>query len=129
VDQRPPAQADRQAQASGHGTIGWLLTGIGVAGVAVGSIFGLRAIDRNHASLEACRTKTLCSEEGVKLRDEAQAAATLSTVGFAVGGLSLAGGIAVLVAEPAEQAARFDTGSSVSGLVLESATVSVGGSF
>jgi hypothetical protein len=42
--------------------------------------------------MDYCRTKTICSEQGLSLRDDALAAGNLSTVMFGVGVAALAGG-------------------------------------
>lgn len=70
---------------------------LGLAGVAVGSAFGIMARDSRDASLMRCRTETFCSAEGVTLRDDAQDEATVSTITFIVGGVLAAGGITLVV--------------------------------
>lgn len=68
----------------------WTTGGVGVAGVVAGSVSGVIAITSNTASLDwrTCKPATRkCAE-----RDTALAAATASTIGFAVGGAGLAAG-------------------------------------
>lgn len=72
--------------------------GVGLAGVVTGSIFGLIASSRwNRAQDEHCRTERLCDERGVALVNDAKSAATVANVGFVVGGLGLAAGVALFV--------------------------------
>ncbi|WP_437671116.1 hypothetical protein [Sorangium sp. So ce131] len=79
-------------------TLSFVAGGVGLAGVAVGSVFGLIASSRwNKAQDDHCRTETLCDAQGVALVDDAKGAATLSTVGFVVGGVGLAAGVALFV--------------------------------
>ncbi|AUX45828.1 hypothetical protein SOCE26_073240 [Sorangium cellulosum] len=79
-------------------TLSFVAGGVGLAGVAVGSVFGLIASSRwNKAQDEHCRTETLCDEQGVALVDDAKGAATLSTAGFVVGGVGIAAGVALFV--------------------------------
>jgi hypothetical protein len=66
--------------------------GVGVAGIALGTIFGLRSKAKRDESADYC-DGNLCSEpRGVTLGDEAITAGNVSTVAFIVGGVGLAGG-------------------------------------
>jgi hypothetical protein len=70
----------------------------GVAGLATGSVFGLRAIDRNNASKnDGCNAMSVCTQLGTSERRDAQWAGDASTVAFAVGGGLLAVGAAMVV--------------------------------
>ena len=97
-----PAQASSvvkptgAAEASGvWKTIGWVLGGIGVVGLGVGTAFGLVAMgDKNGAHCDAsnaCDTGPLNS---------AKSAATVSDVGLIVGGVLVAGGTALILLAP-----------------------------
>jgi hypothetical protein len=68
--------------------------GVGVVGVAVGTIFGLRSISKGNDSDAHCEGN-ICDAAGVQLRDEALSAGTVSTVAFVGGALGLAGGAAL----------------------------------
>jgi hypothetical protein len=64
--------------------------GIGVAGLAVGTIFAVMDISkRNHA--EAICPGTLCSQAGLDAWSDVATTQTFSTVGFIVGGVGVAG--------------------------------------
>jgi hypothetical protein len=71
----------------------------GVAGLATGSVFGLRAIDRNNASKnDGCNAMSVCSTPlATSERRDAQWAGEASTVAFAVGGGLLAVGAGMVV--------------------------------
>ncbi|WP_438004481.1 hypothetical protein WME89_37705 [Sorangium sp. So ce321] len=93
----PPAPAG-DGGAGTRRTLSFVAGGVGVAGVVTGSIFGLVASSRwNRAQDEHCRTRTLCDAQGVALVDDAGRAAALSNVGFVVGGIGLAAGVALFV--------------------------------
>jgi hypothetical protein len=62
----------------------FVLGGVGVGSLAVGSVFGLRAFSKRADSDKHCPNQ-VCSLEGVQLNDQAKTAATVSTVTFAVG--------------------------------------------
>jgi hypothetical protein len=92
------------ASSSGSGTqkvLGIIGVGVGVAGIGVGTIFGLRAMSKHNQAADACPDK--CADaNGVKLWEDARSAGTLSTIGFTIGGVALAGGaILWLTAKPA----------------------------
>ncbi|WP_437275770.1 hypothetical protein WME90_31580 [Sorangium sp. So ce375] len=102
-----PSGGNGDGGAGTRRTLSFVAGGVGVAGVVTGSIFGLLASSRwNRAQDEHCRTEALCDARGVALVDDAQSAARLSNVGFIVGGVGLAAGVALFVtslgdAEPA----------------------------
>lgn len=81
-------------------TVGWVLGGLGVAGLAVGTAFGVVAIsDKSSAGCvdDLCNPGTT---SGIK------SAALVSDVGWIAGGLLFAGGAAlVLLSPPAHEAA------------------------
>ena len=74
--------------------------GVGVAGIAVGSIFGLMAKSDNDDALKNCRTSTLCTPTGVSQTNDAKSAATVGTVGFIVGAVGLVGGAVLWFTAP-----------------------------
>lgn len=91
-----PAPAT-EARGASISPLVWVLGGVGVVGVGVGSFFGLRAMSKDDASQDECRPNNVCSRRGVELRDEAFDAAAISTVGFAVGGVGLAAAAALWI--------------------------------
>ncbi len=75
--------------------MGWITGGVGVAGLALGTIFGIMAMgDKNGAH---CDASGACDPG--KLSD-ANSAATISTVGFIAGGVLVAGGVALVLFGP-----------------------------
>jgi hypothetical protein len=76
--------------------------GVGVVGLGVGAVLGVVASNKNADSKAECRPEdpNRCTPAGVALREDAQQSATLSTVGFAVGGSLLAGGIILYLTSP-----------------------------
>ena len=80
-------------------TVGWITGGVGVAGIALGSIFGIMAMsDKNGAH---CDASGACNPSGLS---SANSAATISTVGFIAGGVLLAGGAALVLFGPSDGA-------------------------
>jgi hypothetical protein len=75
---------------------GWVMVGAGVAGLAVGTVFGLVASSK--LSAPQCDESTKQCDPGVV--SSANSAATVSTVGFVAGGALVAGGLALVLLAP-----------------------------
>jgi hypothetical protein len=80
-------------------TLGWVLGGVAVAGIATGSVFGLLAFDANDRSQAECRNN-VCTQKGVELNEDARRNALVSNVGFVVGGVALAGSLYFFLRSP-----------------------------
>lgn len=93
---------------------GIVLIGAGVAGVAIGSIFGVMAGSDWHASNtdgKCDANSTRCFDpSGPGLRQSAQTEALVSTLGFVIGGVAIAGGVVALFTAPKAHAALAKTG-------------------
>jgi hypothetical protein len=69
--------------------------GVGLAGLAFGSAFGVVSKSKHDEANEHCSGAVCRDQRGVDLRNEAMRAGNVSTVGFVVGALGLAGGTAL----------------------------------
>lgn len=107
------AHGSHDAPPAGNRTLALLLGGVGVAGLAVGSAYGLMARSNNDDSMAYCAEKNLCLQKGVDLRDHARGDATVSTVAFAIGGAALAGGLVLWLTSPREAKGQGSTQRSV----------------
>lgn len=65
--------------------------GVGIAGVAVGTVFGLRSKSKHDEAAQHCDGSLCRDQAGVDLKSEARSAGNVSTVAFIVGGVGLAG--------------------------------------
>jgi hypothetical protein len=98
--------------------------GVGVVGVVVGSVFGLKSMSSHDDAEKQCKGNT-CTAEGVAARDDALAAGNVSTVAFIVGGVGLAAGTVLWFTLPsssdrsAAERGRLRVGLSPLGLELE----------
>jgi hypothetical protein len=68
--------------------------GVGVVGVGLGSVFGLVAISKKNDAQKACPGQCI-DQSGVTKWSDAKTAAQVSDVAFIVGGVALAGGVAL----------------------------------
>ncbi len=66
--------------------------GLGVVGVVLGTVFGVKASSDWSDAKSHCNPYPYCGESGVSKSHDARSAATVSTVAFVVGGAALAGG-------------------------------------
>jgi hypothetical protein len=97
-----PAEATTASSWNTNKTLAVVAGGVGVAGVVVGSVFGLMAKSKNDEALQPknCSTSTLCTQAGLNLTSDAKNAADVSTVAFVVGGAGLAAGIVLWITAP-----------------------------
>jgi hypothetical protein len=88
-------------------TAGWVLGGVGLGGVLLGSVFGVSAIGKWNDAKNLCNTSSGCpgGTRGQAESDRSTAVtdATLSTVGFVAGGALLATGIVLIVVAPSNR--------------------------
>lgn len=73
-------------------TVSYVVGGVGVAGLVVGTVFGLHAGSQWRAAQKTCADPVKgesCSADGVQLGKDAGGSATLSTLGFVIGGAGL----------------------------------------
>jgi hypothetical protein len=88
---------------STQGTIGLVVGGIGVAGIGMGSVFGLLALVNNNRAASRCLQGVVCDQEGFDLSGTAETQATISTVSFIAGIAVLAGGAVLLITAPSKE--------------------------
>jgi hypothetical protein len=89
-------------------TAAWIVSGVGLAAMATGTFFGLRAFSLKHEAQGAC-DGSACSHYGLELYDDVDRAATASTVAFSLGILTTGVGIYMLVREDPRPPAAVTT--------------------
>jgi hypothetical protein len=82
----------------------YLVGGAGVASLVVGGIFGARAISKRHDSDAECPANQ-CSEQGVRLNDQAKTAAWVSDFTIGAGLVGVAVATYLLLTSPKAEAA------------------------
>ncbi len=93
----PPADTSGTRRAVGFG-----LVGLGVAGVAAGSIFGLKANSNWSDAKGQCQSNG-CSQDGVSLASDARTAGNISTVAFITGAVALVTGAVLIITAPSKR--------------------------
>jgi hypothetical protein len=84
-------------------TWGYVATGLGAAGLLVGSITGALVLDRKATVNDECPTRDTCSKEGKQAADSGQSLAAVSTIAFGVGLAGIATGVVLIVTAPDEK--------------------------
>jgi hypothetical protein len=98
ASEQPPEPYDATQR-----TAAWIVGGVGVAGVIVGSVFGVLSIVKHNESDKYCEQGGMCSDvRGVEAMDAARAAGDVSTVAFVVGGVALGAATVLLLTAPEE---------------------------
>jgi hypothetical protein len=100
----PPGASAGDSGATEKSSLAYVGLGVGalgVAGVVVGTIFGLNASSKWSDAKALCNPyPTNCGTDGKSLGEDAQSAATISTVGFVVGAVGIATGAVLWFAAP-----------------------------
>ena len=91
---------------SGFRTLGLVVGGAGVVGLATGGIFGAMASSSWSTARSECPSHTGCTAQAIRDHDSASTLATVSTVGFIAGGILLAAGLTFYFTAPKDDAPR-----------------------
>lgn len=105
--ERPPEPVQTRSHTQGLRTASYILGGVGLVGIGVGSVFGLRAISKNNDATDgSCKNGVCQIKADYDAAQDANSAAVLSNVFFGVGGAALATGVVLYFLSPtrAEQA-------------------------
>lgn len=78
--------------------------GLGLAGIGIGTAYGIIAISKNEDSQALCDADGACEDEGITLNEDARTAGTISTGAFIAGGALLALGVVLWVTAPSDDA-------------------------
>lgn len=108
------AEVERVAEGRGgtQRAIGYVASVVGFVGLAAGGIFGYRAYSLNKQSKGACRAEdaNACTPEGSSLREDAQAAGTVSTISTIGGAALVASGLTLVFTAPSASSGNAGVG-------------------
>jgi len=120
----PPPSAESGPASSGLGpqrTVAIAAGGVGVVGVVIGSIFGLKSKSHHDEAAKYCDGNRCTDERGVTAGNAAYTAGTVSTVAMIVGGVGLAAGVTLWFTAP--------KGKATAALSVAPGSVQLEGSF
>jgi len=104
-----PAAEPEQSASGGNKTLGWVLGGVGVAAIGVGSVFGVQALSKQGKAEDECPTDATCTPEGVEYSKQANTAAWISNISIGAGLVAVGVGTYLLLTSgsaPAKSAGR-----------------------
>jgi hypothetical protein len=114
------------SEASPRKTIGYVVGGVGVAGLVAGGIFGFLAISAKNSQIENCESAANCPDYAAasSAHDRAERYGTLSTVALIAGSAATAVGVVLIAtAKTDSQSARLtlvpSAGPSAAGMQLK----------
>jgi len=90
---------DKPSGSSTQRVVSYVAMGLGVVGLGVGTVFGLRTSSIWKDAMTHC-TGVECDRTGVTLATDAKNAGTISTISFVAGGVLLAGGAILFFTAP-----------------------------
>lgn len=94
----PPAEA---GVGSGQRTVAWVVGGVGLAGVAVGAVAGVKAMGDAATLKQNCPDK-VCAPDQAATLTSAKTWSTVSTVGFIAGGVGLGAALVLWLTAPSQ---------------------------
>ena len=120
------APADSTTPPSSGGTqrtIALITGGVGIAGIGVGSVFGILAMSKNNSTSGHCNG-SVCDAPTIATLSDARTDATVSTVGFVAGGVLIAAGAVLYLTAPKGPPSTGlvlspGAGGSIAGLTLQ----------
>ena len=105
VDAAPQATpatpaAETPSNKSTQRTVAYVVGGVGIVGLALGSYFGLQTISKWSAARNDCPNGCADGSPGRNERNDAQTDGTISTIAFVAGGVALATGAVLFFTAP-----------------------------
>jgi hypothetical protein len=104
-----------QPSGGGSKTLGYLLGGVGILGLAVGTVTGIMVLGKKSTAEDHCDdTLRVCDPTGKDANDSGRTLGPISTIGFAVGVVGIGAGTYLILSSKSETAVRaaFAPGAS-----------------
>jgi hypothetical protein len=123
--QPAPAPDQGATGANVQRTMGILTTSLGVAGIGIGTAFGLLSISKHETVTGQCSSTTCPDAAGVAASKDAITFGDISTIAFVAGGVGLAAGLTLWLTAPRSP----ETGAPVAQLVVGPGEMAVVGTW
>jgi hypothetical protein len=91
------ARADRPREIRSTGTAGWILAGVGLAGIAAGTIAGAVVLHENALIDDHCDANKRCDGQGLDAVNAARTVTWVNGLGWGIGAATTAVGVALIV--------------------------------
>lgn len=104
-----PGAEEPTSGSSTQRVVSYVAMGLGVVGIGVGTVFGLRTSSIWTEAMTHC-TGVECDRTGVTLATDAKNAGTVSTISFIAGGVLLAGGAVLFFTSPSSSSKPASSG-------------------
>lgn len=111
-----PTQKDAAGRRTSRRTMALVAGGVGVAGLAVGTVLGLSARSTWSDAQNKCPGNVCESDQDAQLGKDAQTRATWATVGFAIGAAGLVTGAVLWITAPKASSPTTSTGMQLTPL-------------
>jgi hypothetical protein len=119
-----PVESDSGQKSGSKGlrTLGFVLGGVGIAGLAAGGVLGAMVIKHKQTADDNCWEPTDeypeggCYPEGAEANRQGKQLAPLTTVALAAGSAALVGGIVLILANPSSDSSAASHGQSMATL-------------
>lgn len=125
----PSSSADTSAAVQTSGgtrTAAYVVGALGVAGLGVGTYFGVRAISKNSSAEKHCPSNDSCDAAGLTYTDQAKNAAVASNISIAIGAAFVVAGVVLYLSSGPKREARLQLHPQ---LTRDSAGIGFGGAF
>ena len=87
--------------------------GIGVVGLGLGTVFGVMASSQKNDAQSACPSNPCSTQDGANKWSTAGSTGNISTIGFIVGGVAVAGGAVLWFTAPSSSSAQVGFGPGI----------------
>jgi len=102
---QPSTEGDKHHAPSARTAIAWVIGGVGVAGLVVGTGFAVSAKNKYNATLSECEpaAPSLCTAQGVSGRNDARSQGDIATLAFGLGAAAIVAGAVLWLTAPATE--------------------------
>lgn len=129
----PPSPASEATPGTAHPlrTAAWIAGGVGLAGVAVGAVFGVLAVGQWNQQKSDCGSAATCTSrpDALSAHSAVVTDGAVSTVGFIAGGALIGAAVVVLLTTPGGEPSPSSSVAVVPALGPSGATLGLQGAF